>query len=367
MHKDFADWYRLVDLEPKGETIEKRWQAIEQFCESVNAARALELIRLLYGRSAKDDSFLDTFRRPFKAVDVAFPMRGNAAELQVLAGATIVQLLEGERYELADAVALGNVCADYRGRHSNTPIPEIVNRARQYLVSQSESLRAPKEAPSFTRPSLQLQKLFEQLAEACNQNSFTAAADPLRDLFTQLSNAITQLTTTTEKVTSCLVNLQKLRQEESNILWWLFAEYSRDLNQPVTKVGFPATCIIAAKELADLTMVLPGPLPAPAFLDKMLHTAKAKLPDTTTLQAAVNASPRGWRNQWMQRLKTADVEDLCPVLLAIKKSLETDGRDDWVPAFERAAGVKVTEAIPPLELTCQAYEENLFTRALALC
>jgi len=34
MHKDFADWYRLVDLEPKGETLEKRWQAIEQFCES---------------------------------------------------------------------------------------------------------------------------------------------------------------------------------------------------------------------------------------------------------------------------------------------------------------------------------------------
>ena len=52
MHKDFADWYRLVDLEPKGETLEKRWQAIEQFCESVNAAQALELIRLFYGRSA---------------------------------------------------------------------------------------------------------------------------------------------------------------------------------------------------------------------------------------------------------------------------------------------------------------------------
>ena len=115
MHKDFADWYRLVDLQPKGETIEKRWQAIEQFCESVNAAQALELIRLFYGRSAKDHGFLGTFRSPFKTVDGTFPMRDNAAELQVLAGATTVQILEDDRYELADVVALGIVCTDYRG------------------------------------------------------------------------------------------------------------------------------------------------------------------------------------------------------------------------------------------------------------
>lgn len=367
MHKDFADWYRLVDLQPQGETIEKRWQAIEQFCESVNAAQALELIRLFYERSAQDADFLEIFRSPFKSADVTFQMRDNTAELQVLAGATIVQLLEGDRYELADVVALGIVCTDYRGRRRNISIPEIVNRARQYLVSQSESLRAPKEVPSFTKPDLQPLFSEEQLLQPFSENNWIKVANQLHVLYTHYNQTISQLAATTEEVTSHLSDLQRLRQEESNILWWLFAEYSRDLNQPMTKVGFPAVCIVAAKELAELTVVLPGPLPALAFLDKMLHTAKAKLPDTTSLQAAVNASPRAWRSQWMQRLKIADVEDLCPVLLAIKQSLETDGRDDWVPAFERAAGVKVAEAIQSLDLTYQAYEENLLVRALASC
>ena len=358
MHKDFADWYRLVDLEPKGETIEKRWQAIEQFCESVNSAQALELIRLFYRRPTKDHSFPETFRSSFQEADVTFPMRDNAPELRVLAGATLVQLLEEDSDELADTVALGIVCTDYHGRRrDDITIPEIVHCARQYLVRRSTSLRTPKETPRFTEP---LQKLFEPLKEACIQNTFSAAEQPLHDLFTNLGNAI-------EEATKHLVHLQQLRQEESNILWWLFGEYSRDINEPMTKIGFPAACVVAAKELADLTVVLPGSLSAVAFLDKMLHIAKAKFPDTTTLQAAVNASPREWRNQWMQQLNITNVEDLCPVLFAIKKSLETDGRDDWVPAFEKAAAVKVAEAIHPRDLTYQVYIENLLVRVLASC
>jgi len=58
------------------------------------------------------------------------------------------------------------------------------------------------------------------------------------------------------------------------------------------------------------------------------------------------------------------IADLCPVLLAILTSLKTDGLDDWIPAFEKGSGIKIRASIRPLDLACQAYEENLLVRAI---
>jgi hypothetical protein len=367
VHRDFADWYRIAAIELSGEMLEKRWQAIETFVESLDIPGALELVRLFYARPPKDSSFIETYRAAFKDTDPTFPMRDNDLELRVLAGAAIAHLLETDTAQLADATALGMVCAGYRGLRQDTSIPEIADRARNYLFKRSSSLRASKEVPTFVIPELEITELLESLKRSCQGNDLATLAEPIIPPFEKLQSAIRQLAESTENAINCLTDLQQLRREESNILWWLFGEYSRDLNRRMADLGLPAACLVAAKELADLTVVLPGPLAATAFLDKMLRTIKPKLPDSTTLQKAVNASPREWRSRWIRKDDVELIEDLCPVLLAIMKSLETDGPDDWVPAFEKAAGIKVSESILPLDLACQAYEENLLVRAVERC
>jgi len=65
------------------------------------------------------------------------------------------------------------------------------------------------------------------------------------------------------------------------MLWWLVSEYSRDRNQSWKKVGLSATSIIAGKELADLTRIIPGPVAAAAFLDRIVRlsdSAKSQIP-----------------------------------------------------------------------------------------
>ena len=61
--------------------------------------------------------------------------------------------------------------------------------------------------------------------------------------------------------------------EETNMLWWLISEYSRDRGASWMTVGPFATPIIAGKELADLTRVIPGPVAAAAFLDRIIRLA----------------------------------------------------------------------------------------------
>jgi len=211
-------------------------------------------------------------------------MRDNDLELRVLAGSTIVCLLEMGSSDFADVAALGLVCSDYRGLYTNTPLPEIVTRAREHLFSRSTHLRARDEVPAVNFTDLNNdENLVQSVRQACVSGSLPDLGDLLPALFKDLVFAINQRTASIENVMSRLSERQRLLQEESNILWWVFGEYSRDLKQPMVALGLPTTCLIGAKELADLTTVLPGPLAASAFLDKMIRAATRKLPSSTTL------------------------------------------------------------------------------------
>ena len=56
--------------------------------------------------------------------------------------------------------------------------------------------------------------------------------------------------------------------EETNMLWWLFSEHSRDGLKKWSELSVPAVSIMAGKELCDLTRVLPGPAAAMALFSK---------------------------------------------------------------------------------------------------
>src|SRR5690606_8992949 len=50
-----------------------------------------------------------------------------------------------------------------------------------------------------------------------------------------------------------IVEKQNYLLEEVNILWWLFAEFSNDVNKKFSEISAKGACLIAAKELSDLT------------------------------------------------------------------------------------------------------------------
>jgi hypothetical protein len=156
----------------------------------------------------------------------------------------------------------------------------------------------------------------------------------------------------------------RVLREETNILWWLFAEHSRDLGHQMAQLPLPAACVVSGKELADLVEVLPGPLAAVGVLDRMLRAVEPQLRTTTTVQEAVNAAPREWRARWAAGAECERVEDLCPVLCGIRRSLDTNGPDDWIPPVRTLTTVDVLAGLPPVELAVQAYQERLLAEAI---
>lgn len=79
--------------------------------------------------------------------------------------------------------------------------------------------------------------------------------------------------------------------EETNILWWVFGGRSRDSNEAFADVADEVIPFVAAKELSDLTTLLPGHVAISAFADRVCQTDRAKMPETVAVTAAIKKLP----------------------------------------------------------------------------
>src|SRR5262245_42860561 len=131
MHKDFAEWYRGAGIPPTGETLPKRWEAVEKYL--VGPEDIVSLTRLFYRLGKPSDEFLNPFRTSFQSADPAFPMRNNDQELLVLAGAKLINVIERSPTDLADLAALSLVCAAAQNLRGSPAVPDIPEIAAGYL------------------------------------------------------------------------------------------------------------------------------------------------------------------------------------------------------------------------------------------
>jgi hypothetical protein len=344
MHRFFADWYRLAKIEPKEEFLEKRWKGIESMVDSSSVNLALDVVRLFHGKPPNDSEFFEKYRDFFQKADTTFPMRNNDHELVVLAGGSIARFLEVSG-GLADKVALATACAACQGLAPERPLPEIIDIARNYIEKRSVTIRSHREIQHFTAADFGL--------------AGQPAPPPTVDV---LQTAIQKLISSANNAINELDRSLQIEREESNILWWLFAEHSNDMNCRIADMKLPVVSIISGKELADLTAFLPGVFSAEAFLDKMLRFANKKLKEIT-LREAVSNTPGEWKNKWIREKEFGIVKDLCPVHFALSESVQA-GQEAWVTIFENSSGITTDKPISPVRVALQVYQESLLLKSL---
>jgi hypothetical protein len=336
MHKDFAEWHRSAGITPNGETLPKRWAAIDEF--QVGRDEIVYLTRLFYRLGKPSEEFLTAFRASFQKADPAFPMRDNDQELVVLAGAELIDIIERGATNSADLAALSVVCAaaqNTRGSPAVTDIPEI---ATQYLSKRAIERVSVREGEGNSDAGPR-KALFEALA------TLGTPYDGLPKEFERLQRELSVVA------------------EESNMLWWLFSEYSRDLRQPWNKSTVPAAALIAGKELADLTRVIPGPIAATAFLDRAVRSAKAKPPAAILIIDAMNDVPVEWRLKYVTKGCPSQLEDLLPISHGVKISLSSPDNDAWLSAFTLGTGISADSKLAPHVLAYQIFLEALLCRS----
>jgi hypothetical protein len=333
MHKDFAEWYRSAGITPDGEILPKRWAAIEEY--QPGRDDIVSLARLFCRLGKPNEVFLNAFRASFQKTDPAFPMRDNDQELVVLAGAELVDTIQRSAVNVADFAALSVACAaaqNMRGRPAVVDIPEIAVR---YLAERSIDRAVDgdgSDAPS-SKP------LFAALT------ALGAPHDGVPKEFERLQRELSVVS------------------EESNILWWLFSEHSRDLKEPWKKFGVPAVTLLAGKELADLTRVIPGPVAATAFLDRVIRCAKSKPPASMLVTDAIKGVTMEWRQRYVSQGCPAQIEELLPISHGLKISLMSPDEAAWVSAFTQGTGIKADVELPPNVVAYQLFLEALLCRA----
>jgi hypothetical protein len=332
MHLEFSDWYRAAGMEPPAE-LPKRWAAIEAYTPDSHGIVALA--RLFYGLGKPDEAVVTAFQTVLQNADSSFQISNNDRELSVLAGAELVDLLQREDSGHADLAALSLVCAAGANLRPAPPVKAIPEHAARYLNGRTLSRSAITDNDEI--------EVDDELLTA-----LAAGAAPHPELAKRLRRMQRQI---------------DLVREESNMLWWLFAEHSRDEQKRWSKIPFPAVPLMAAKELSDLTYVIPGPVATRAFLDRVIQGAKSKPPTSLSITDAINNLSVEWRGGYTNEGCPVEIESLLPITLGMKLSLTAPDNDEWFPALTRGTQLSSTSKIAPDALAHQTFLEAMLCRA----
>lgn len=358
MHKNFAEWYRLVALEPDRETLPRRWAGVKEWAIELRKDKyeILETIRIFQGLPSKvsREPFLAVFRKH----DSAFPQR-NDFELRVLAGASLVECVEspGTDGEGLHTAILVGVALDASALRSTEPrLDELSREVASGLqsIAVKQRLRKPFDPTAISQGAKVATKAMEKVDQANDWNPLKTAVKPV------LQALIDAVCAADRQLDSAAHNLRRA-DEEMDILWWVEGGCSRDTNQPWSELKEGAA-IIAGTELADLTDVALGPRNAAALLDRVLSASKCEA-KKAPLHEFVNALPDEWTRK--HGAKADDLAlDLTPLTFAISHRGKSD-RSSWQHYFDSASGMKASTQLTSARMARQAYVEAMLLRSLA--
>jgi len=358
-HRHFADWYESVSLHHDSKTLDARWKAVEQLVGSLKISAVPALVRTFFDLPGAD-SYYEEIRSAAKLQDTSYLISNDRNELTVLSGSVIAAAVE-ESSHLADAVALAVCCTDAQGMRKAKRIQGVVDETSKYLAEDAIRTRKVNiDAKVLDIDAAGLTKLLGTkggVAISDFNTGWTAAEAIFKEL-------IASHTKHTDSVKNALKLELQTEKEKSDILWWIVSEYTHDGAKPFSKLTVPEACYWGARDLAQMTIYLPGPLGGPAYLHRMLRTVKSKLQPSVKISECVDACDSDWKKDWADTIAVQQLPDLCPMLFALTKSVEVGGGKEWVAAFVNATGLAEDSKAEPVRLATQVYNELLFLRAL---
>jgi hypothetical protein len=331
MHAELNEWYRSAGIEPT-DALPKRWSAIVAY--NPDAPAVVKLARRFYGLGKASDLALDEFQAEIQKADPSFQTSDNENEFSLLSGAKLIEIIEASSDGIADLAALtlhSGAGANLRPAPRVRAIPE---RAARYVNDKTAHRALVNEADDVSSDPL--------------LEGLSGGSEPLPLLATRLREMQRQL---------------DLVREESNMLWWLFGNSSRDEKKHWSSIAFPSVPIIAAKELADLTTVIPGPIASRAFLERVIQTAKTKPPATISIADAINALSPEWRERYTNANCPAGIDTLMPITTGMKLSLTAPENNDWLPALTRGTLIPSNAKTSPSTLAYQTFLEAMLGKA----
>src|SRR5258708_36958620 len=129
------------------------------------------------------------------------------------------------------------------------------------------------------------------------------------------------------------------------MLWWLISETSRDVNQRWSKLPLGMACVLAGKELAALTRLVPGRIAARAFLDRAVRSGRDKMADSISVADVVNDTDKTWRGSNFSKSLPVGLEGILPLTPAVVLSVKASDARAWRPRLTQAISLPATATV----------------------
>lgn len=354
MHPDFPKWYLEVNAEPSNELLTARWQGIESLANNMSEELLLALCKSAFGL-AKPDTLPDAFGEAFREVDATFDARRSDLEVNLLSAAVLVESMSDDKSDYGLSAALHLSCLSFSEKRINPNLPWLGSYASVELANRSQPSSRESETciviPTF-------RKFADADFEASKEGGdWQQSAEFMFGKLNALLDTINKVSRAASQNVATLQCKLKLYEEESDILWWLFGKQLRRIDKRFDEVDGRVLAFAAARELAELVKVIPGPPSIRAFVKLVLeqsdHTSAS-----TAVQSAVNKIPSKLRSELSQDFDEK-IAAFVPLHGAIARSCEGKG---WGEGFEHMTGIKATSKVTQNELAMQFYYERLLLR-----
>ena len=345
MHNDLNEWYINSGITiPEGK-LESRWNAVEEFPESVSKSDINSLTLYFLGLS-EDAEIIEKLTAILKAHDDNFS-NTHVRELRVLSGAVLHQivhhdstysaytelLLQGAKFNRSiSSLILQEIETEYFNESSS--LRELATiKPLQVAIPSSKKILTEKENPQWSTESITIFKSF------------------LNELEKSLLNV--------QAFANGVNNIQSLRAEESQLLWWLTNSWSDLADCPYKSLEQSKSCMHIAYDICKLVENFPGPYSIKPLITKMLEACK-KTKSKVTFAEIIQETDSTMRNHIEQYSKVEDIK-LFPVIMAILHSKNTSTSEEWKNKYKIESNTSdlVDKQVTPLEISLQLYYELL--------
>jgi hypothetical protein len=315
LHPKFSGWLQAAQITPPGDAIRRWWAGVSEL--PVDRQNIVSLARLAYRvdpEPAAEARLVATMQKHDGGY-IDAPIASS-----VIAAARLVVAIEEADERLASLAALAVVCAHSAGLRRQSCLDDVAARAETSL----NELSGNRADWNYLR---------------------TGESDDDNDV-------------------ELLRQVVGVLAEESNMLWWLFGDTSRDSNERFGNIAEEVIPFVAAKELADLTVSVPGPRAVAAFADRACRSGRKDHATQVDVATAIGALPAAWRDKAIGLWKDKPVLPLCPIAKSITASVTARGKQ-WPTEFSRATGWARNAKLPGAKLALLTYREFLLLKAWA--
>lgn len=332
---------------------EKRWTAVEGHVDNATKSDLALLARLAFRLKPQMGSPDVATLRQKLAGDATQP---GDEELIMLSASALAAAMESETDNIAALAATVVSCVSCgRLRGLRQPM-DLVGMADNVLRRLSETSRRRPSLEQVRLVAPTVDKNDETLIQAVNTNELKNVAQALA---TATNKAISTMARRQREFEAAVQKYVNIQDEELDILWWLEGGHSFDLSLDFSKIPPEHMSLAIARELGTLTKVLPGPPALSSLLSRtgLLETPLQSIPD------AVQGMPKDWLNNTIDELATDGISAvLTPILFAMQRRHEVDGKDDWIAAWCTTTGLQREAQLSPLQFAAAAYREFSLSR-----